>query len=116
MAELDIDAAVINHPKEIYYFTGIIIPEEFPGPPALLWLGADGRSLLIAHTDEGEPCADECFTFSLSVGGTVTPRLARGDKWANRRCAARQKSRRLAAWAGRASFCRVAWDWRLKKG
>ena len=30
LAELDIDAAVINHPKEIYYFTGIIIPEEFP--------------------------------------------------------------------------------------
>ena len=75
LAELDIDAAVINHPKEIYYFTGIIIPEEFPGPPALFWLGADGRSLLIAHTDEGEPCADECFTFSLSVGGTVTPDL-----------------------------------------
>ena len=64
LAELDIDAAVINHPKEIYYFTGIIIPEEFPGPPAIFWLGADGQSLLIAHTDEGEPCADECFTFS----------------------------------------------------
>ncbi|MYA23784.1 MAG: aminopeptidase P family protein [Gemmatimonadetes bacterium] len=75
LAELDIDATVINHPKEIYYFTGIIIPEEFPGPPAIFWLGADGRSLLIAHTDEGEPCADECFTFSLSVGGTVTPDL-----------------------------------------
>ena len=75
LAKLDIDAAVINHPKEIYYFTGIIIPEEFPGPPAIFWLGADGQSLLIAHTDEGEPCADECFTFSLSVGGTVTPDL-----------------------------------------
>ena len=29
LAELDIDAAVINHPKEIYYFTGISIPEEY---------------------------------------------------------------------------------------
>ena len=77
LAELDIDAAVINHPKEIYYFTGIIIPEEFPGPPAIFWLGADGRSLLIAHTDEGEPCADECFTFSLSVGAQSRPTCAR---------------------------------------
>ena len=92
MAELDIDAAVINHPKEIYYFTGIIIPEEFPGPPALLWLGADGRSLLIAHTDEGEPCADEVFHLFPQRRRHGHARLARGDKWANRRCAAGQKA------------------------
>lgn len=75
MAELNIDAVVISHPKEIYYFTGIIIPEEFPGQPALLWLGADGWSLLMAHTDQGEPCVDECFTYTFSVGGTITPNL-----------------------------------------
>ena len=29
LAELDIDAVVINHPKEIYYFPGIIILEDY---------------------------------------------------------------------------------------
>ena len=75
LSESNIDAAIINHPKEIYYYTGIIVPEEFPGPPVLLWLGADGSSLLVAHTDQGEPCVDECFTFVLNIGGTVTPNL-----------------------------------------
>ena len=40
LAELDIDAVVINHPKEIYYFTGIIIPEEFPRPTGTLLAGS----------------------------------------------------------------------------
>ena len=53
LSEANIDAAIISHPKEVYYFTGVIVPEEFPGPPVLLWLGADGVSLLIAHTDQG---------------------------------------------------------------
>ena len=75
LSKANIDAAIISHPKEVYYFTGVIIPEEFPGPPVLLWLGADGVSLLIAHTDQGEPCVDECVTFAPSVGGTVTPNL-----------------------------------------
>ena len=75
LSEANIDAAVINHTKEIYYYTGIIIPEEFPGQPALLWLGADGASLLLAHTDQGEPCVDECVTYAFNIGGTVTPTL-----------------------------------------
>ena len=75
LSKANIDAAIISHPKEVYYFTGVIIPEEFPGPPVLLWLGADGVSLLIAHTDQGEPCVDECVTFEPSVGSTVTPNL-----------------------------------------
>ena len=75
LSKANVDAAIISHPKEVYYFTGVIIPEEFPGPPVLLWLGADGVSLLIAHTDQGEPCVDECVTFAPSVGSTVTPNL-----------------------------------------
>lgn len=75
LSEANIDAAIISHPKEVYYFTGVIVPEEFPGPPVLLWLGADGVSLLIAHTDQGEPCVDACVTFAPSVGSTVTPNL-----------------------------------------
>ena len=75
LSELQIDAVALNHPKEIYYFTGIIIPEEFPGQPVLFWLGADGRSLLMAHTDQGEPCVDQCFTYQADIGGTLTPDL-----------------------------------------
>ena len=36
LSKANIDAAIISHPKEVYYFTGVIIPEEFPGPPVLL--------------------------------------------------------------------------------
>ena len=75
LSELQIDAVALTHPKEIYYFAGVIIPEEFPGPPALLWLGADGQSLLLAHSDAGEPCVDECATYQADIGGTISPDL-----------------------------------------
>ena len=75
LCELDIEAAVVNHPKEIYYLTGVIVPEEFPGQPVLLWLGADGRSVLVAPNGASDACVDACVTYAFSIGGTVTPDL-----------------------------------------
>ena len=75
LCELDIEAAVVHHPKEIYYLTGVIVPEEFPGQPVLLWLGADGRSVLVAPNGARDACVDACVTYAFSIGGTVTPDL-----------------------------------------
>jgi len=71
LADASIDAAVLVHPLEIYYFTGLLLPEQFPAQPAMLWIEAGGDSWLAAHSDAGEPLVDECYTYDCSVGGTI---------------------------------------------
>jgi len=61
----------IVHPLEIYYFTGVLLPEIFPAQPALLWIEAGGDSFLAADSDAGEPVVDECVTYVSSLGGTM---------------------------------------------
>ena len=43
MNEARIDAIALVHPLEIYYFTGVLLPEQFPAQPALLWIEAGWR-------------------------------------------------------------------------
>jgi Xaa-Pro dipeptidase len=71
LAEANIDAVALVHPLEIYYFTGVLLPEQFPAQPALLWIEAGGASWLAAHSDLGEPLVDACYTYECSVGGTI---------------------------------------------
>ena len=62
LSEAKIDSVAIVHPLEIYYFTGVLFPEQFPGQPALLWIEAGGDSWMVAHSDAGEPLVDACYT------------------------------------------------------
>lgn len=71
LSEARIDAVALVHPLEIYYFTGVLLPEIFPAQPALLWIEAGGDSWLAAHTDAGDPLVDHCYTYECSLGGTV---------------------------------------------
>jgi Xaa-Pro dipeptidase len=71
LSEAGIDAIALVHPLEIYYFTGLLLPEQFPAQPALLWVEAEGGTWLAAHSDAGEPLVDECYTYVCSLGGTV---------------------------------------------
>ena len=73
LSEAKIDAVAIVHPLEIYYFTGVLFPEQFPAQPALLWIEAGGDSWMVAHSDAGEPLVDACYTYECSIGGTVNP-------------------------------------------
>lgn len=75
MADKGIDAVALFHRLEIYYYTGMLLPETFPAQPALLWIDASGGSWLAAHTDADEPLVDDCVTYDCSVGGTVNPFL-----------------------------------------
>jgi Xaa-Pro dipeptidase len=71
LSAAQIDAVALVHPLEIYYFTGVLLPEQFPAQPALLWIEAGGDSFFAAHTDAGDPLADHCYTYECSLGGTV---------------------------------------------
>lgn len=68
-----LDAALITHRLEIYYFTGLLLP-ELPAPyPGCLWIGADGASWLAAHTAEGEALVDARLDYPWQVGYTLSP-------------------------------------------
>ena len=75
LSSAGIDAIALVHPLEIYYFTGVLLPESFPAPPAVFWFEADGNSWLAAHTDEGDPLVDASVTYEWSIGGTVNSYL-----------------------------------------
>jgi Xaa-Pro aminopeptidase len=65
-----IDAAVISDPRDIYYFTGMLVPARLP---ACFLLETDGRSWLFAPFERGEPAADECFAYAWNELGTSHP-------------------------------------------
>lgn len=71
LSEAGVDAIALVHPLEIYYFTGVLLPETFPAQPALLWIETAGGSWLAAHSDGGEPLVDACYTYESSMGGTI---------------------------------------------
>jgi len=71
LSKAKLDAIALVHPLEIYYFTGVLFPEQFPSQPALLWVETEGATWMAAHSDAGEPLVDECATYVCSLGGTV---------------------------------------------
>ena len=72
LAAENLDAAVITHYLEIYYLTGILLPQRFP---ACLFLSTDGGTCLVAHTDENAQCVDECLAYPWHTGYTMNPDL-----------------------------------------
>jgi Xaa-Pro dipeptidase len=71
--ENKLDAALITHRLEIYYFTGNLLP-DLPAPyPACLYIGADGASWLAAHLDDGEAEVDQRFSYPWQIGYTLSP-------------------------------------------
>tara|TARA_B100001250_G_scaffold388583_1_gene386946 strand:+ start:162 stop:1298 length:1137 start_codon:yes stop_codon:yes gene_type:complete len=75
LKEQKVDAIAIVHPLEIYYFTGMLLPEQFPGQPALLWIDAHDDSFLVAHSDEQNPLVNNTYVYQSSIGGTVNSNL-----------------------------------------
>jgi Xaa-Pro dipeptidase len=69
LSETGLPGAVISHPREIYYFTGLLAEPH----PSLLYLGADGRSWLATWNDEGEPLVDTRLTYAWHIQYTMNP-------------------------------------------
>ncbi|MBI2190836.1 MAG: aminopeptidase P family protein [Planctomycetes bacterium] len=67
-----LDAAVLTDYREIYAFTGCLLPERFP---ACWFIETEGRSWLLAHAVEGQPCADEAMTYEWHQLYTTHPDL-----------------------------------------
>jgi Xaa-Pro aminopeptidase len=60
LAERNIDAAVFMDFRDVYYFTGKLLPDTFP---VFMLLEADGGCWVVAHTDDGAPCVDDWVAY-----------------------------------------------------
>jgi Xaa-Pro aminopeptidase len=68
----NLDAAVLTHYLEIYYFTGILLPQRFP---ACLFLSTEGGSRLVSHSGPSAPNVDESLVYAWHKGYTMNPDL-----------------------------------------
>ncbi len=60
LAERNIDAAVLMDCRDIYYFTGKLLPDTFP---VFMLLETDGGCWVVSHTDDGSECVDDWITY-----------------------------------------------------
>lgn len=67
-----IEAAILTDYREIYYFSGVLLPERFP---AFLFLETDGGSWLVAHSNEDGACVDDRLAYEWHQLYTTNPDL-----------------------------------------
>jgi len=76
LAALHIDAAALSDYRDIYYLTGILLPDKLPALMLFDALGS-GRTLLVAPderlTESVVAVVDECLTYEWSHFGTMNP-------------------------------------------
>ena len=60
LAEQNIDAAVLMDSRDVYYFTGKLLPDTFP---VFMLLETDGGCWVVSHTDDGVSCVDDWIAY-----------------------------------------------------
>lgn len=60
LAERNIDAAVLMDFRDVYYFTGKLLPNTFP---VFMLLETDGDCWVVSHTDDGAACVDDWIAY-----------------------------------------------------
>ena len=60
LAEQNIDAAVLMDCRDVYYFTGKLLPDTFP---VFMLLQTDGGCWVVSHTDDGVSCVDDWIAY-----------------------------------------------------
>lgn len=70
--EAGIPGALISHPRDIYYLTGLL-PEHHFQYPNLLFVGPGRRSWLVTGREDGEAVVDETIRYSPHVFYTFNP-------------------------------------------
>ena len=60
LAERNIDATVLMDCRDVYYFTGKLLPDTFP---VFMLLETDGGCWVVSHTDDGSSCVDDWIAY-----------------------------------------------------
>ena len=60
LAEQRIDAAVLMDFRDVYYFTGKLLPDTFP---VFMLLETDGGCWVVSHTGDGVSCVDDWIAY-----------------------------------------------------
>ena len=60
LAERNIDAAVLMDCRDVYYFTGKLLPDTFP---IFMLLETDGGCWVVSHTDDGASCVNDWIAY-----------------------------------------------------
>ena len=62
-----IDAIVLSDRRDVYYFTGVLVPETYS---VLMMLETGGGSWLVVPDGESSGCVDDCMTYAWHELGT----------------------------------------------
>ena len=60
LAERNIDTAVLMDCRDVYYFTGKLLPDTFP---VFMLLETDGGCWVVSHTDGAVACVDDWIAY-----------------------------------------------------
>lgn len=76
MGEHTLDAVIVSDPRDIYYFTGVLLSHHIHAMPCCLWLEATGEAWAILPETSDKPTLEEVFFYESAVEGTVSPDLS----------------------------------------
>ena len=71
MAERGIDAIILSDPREIYYFTGLLLSQHIFQMPCCLWIETGGETWAILPETIDKPYLDEYLSYQSNLAGTV---------------------------------------------
>jgi Xaa-Pro aminopeptidase len=72
---LNIDAVVLTDYRDVYYFTGVLLADKFPGvrTPVFMLLETRGRCWLAADSCAPNACVAECLEYEWGLFSTINP-------------------------------------------
>lgn len=73
LSRSNFDAALISHPRDIYYFTGLWVENKIFELPSLLLLSPGNPSWLATHVAEGPAAVDERESYPPGILSTMNP-------------------------------------------
>ncbi|HTE20479.1 MAG TPA: Xaa-Pro peptidase family protein, partial [Armatimonadota bacterium] len=73
LEEAGVPAALISHPRDIYYFTGVLPEGVVYAYPSLLFLGPGLKSWLVTGLADGEAAVDEKLVYPINELYTMNP-------------------------------------------
>jgi Xaa-Pro aminopeptidase len=109
-----IDLAVISDPRDIYYFTGVLVPADLPG---ILLLSADGQAVAVSPEGFEFDALERLFSYEWNHRGTRHPDILKRAAAALSQAAAMMHATTCGVqWWDLRSELKAAIDSRMLKG